>query len=821
MKKSHQLAGLLACTGLLATFGTIDQEVLANESTPKTETVTETVETVTTSQPTTVAEAQAQVDQASTAVAEAGQTLDETKTAVETASAEKAEAEKAVTENEVTITEATTTIDEVSKEIPTVEQAVEVSSQEVSELETKVDELEAENPEAAVKLETAENTVETAKQADDKAKTDVETAEMAVEAAESALKTAEQDKATLETKVSEAKTKETSTKSALEVAETNATKAEQAVADKTSEVDAKRAELQTAVTEAGKATVVETRKVDTGVTAEGLQVSTNAIKRVTSDPDFKLETPIFSGNQTVDVALSAEQTKEFKETGKFTYVPNVRKIAEHMVDYINQLRELNGIPEKLVLDENMMTYAQARANEMLANDKLSHTTKLTGKMGNENISKNSLTYTSGPNIAVISDKQFAYENVFAYFSEYTSLTPGYGHRIPMLFANGGFGFGYADKSVTPTSKFKDSYSTQQFNQKMYDKKMVESYWGNVTTKVEDGKTIMYFKGERLKFLPKFKFNYVMTEDVRVENKAYNEAVKVLETYENSVAQELTTLRTAAQTANTKLAEAKQAHTAAKTELENLLAKGDGQAAIDVAKVKLTTAKANFADAKVKAEKTAKELTKATTELTTIQNQFKTLTEAKAELETAKAKLQENKTKLVKLETTKRDAEAKLEKALVNKDSLLKTLEEKSQALTDAETAHEDAKVAYGEAQARFLVAQGNLMALQDAEVKNDQNQGHSGSTTGSAADAVNTVKQTKATVSHQLATGVNSATTNKAVVPLSTEETPAVGQAYVAAKLSKRHLPETGESHLGLLTALGMGLVLCSLGLALRRRSRS
>lgn len=818
MKKSHQLAGLLACTGLLASLGTIDQEVLANETTPKTETVTETVETVTTVQQTTVAEAQAQVDQASTAVAEAGQLLDETKTAVENASAEKAAAEKAVTENEVTITEATTTINEVSKEIPTVEQAVEVSSQEVSELETKVDELEAENPDAAVKLETAENTVETAKQADDKAKTDVETAETTVEAAESALKTAEQDKAALETKISEAKTKEASTKSVLEAAETEATNAEQAVADKASEVDAKRAELQTAVTEAGKATVVETRKVDTGVIIK---------KHMPDDINEELasikglETVIFAdGIQTVDVVLSAEQTKQFKETGKFTYVPNARKIAEHMVTYINQLRELNGISEKLVLDETMMTYAQARANEMLANNKLSHTTQLSGKGGAENISMDSLPYDSTSS-STASDEQFAYENIFKYFSEYTSLTPGYGHRVQMLFANGGFGFGLADKPMSASSKFKTVYSAQEFKVTEPGKPMVESYWGNVTTKVEDGKTIMYFKGERLKFLPKFTFNHVMTEDVRVENKAYTEAVKVLETYENSVAQELTALRTTAGTAETKLTEAKRAHNSAKAELETLLAKGDGQAVIDVAKVKLTTAKANFADAKVKAEKTAKELTKATSELTTIQNQFKTLTEAKAELETAKAKLQENETKLVKLEATKRDAEAKLEKALVNKDSLLKTLEEKSQTLKDAETAHEDAKVAYGEAQARFLVAQSNLMALQEAEVKNDQNQGHGGSTTGSAADAVNTVKQTKNTVSHQLSTGVNSATTNKAVVTLSTEETPAVGQAYVAAKLSKRHLPETGESHLGLLTALGMGLVLCSLGLALRRRSRS
>lgn len=88
-----------------------------------------------------------------------------------------------------------------------------------------------------------------------------------------------------------------------------------------------------------------------------------------------------------------------------------------------ELRKINGIdiPVPEVTDK-ALKYAKARTDEMFANDKLSHTSKLNKedfgfKDATENISAGALPYKS-----VLSEKEIAYNQILDYFHDYNNVS---------------------------------------------------------------------------------------------------------------------------------------------------------------------------------------------------------------------------------------------------------------------------------------------------------------------------------------------------------------------------------------------------------------
>lgn len=846
MKRLSKVTSLFAGASLLTVTGTTDTRVFAEEvlqlvnATTESSNVVEKSEAIKT--PATVEEAQTQLDQASAGVKEADQTLDEAKTSVETASTELTEAENAVTENETVITDTTKTIDETTSEIAVVETNLE-------EAETELQELEAANPDASSKLQNAELTVENAEVEAEKAK-DAETQAKAVEAsAQKELSEAQTLKANFEQALASAQSKEQSTKSAVESAENAVETAVNNLQSKETEVATKIEELKENVVKAGEPTLIEIRKVQTGITTDGknslsAQKVRDKAKADPSNPKYAValsrEEVIFSGKETVDVQISDAQLKELKETGEFSYEVNVKKIAEHMVNYINQLRELNGINKKLVITDEMMNYAAARANEMLANDRMSHATKLQRASTRENIGRGIIIKTN------MSEQQFAYEAVFSYFSEYAAVSDTYGHRLAMLFEGTEFGFDYADRKFAT-----DNY--HYFESQQFKGEPDTTLWGNVTTKDENGVVTQCFKGKRFVFLPEYSFNYVGTEKVPVENKAYTTAVKALESYEAKSTEELSNLSAVARAAKNKLAAANQEHTSAKTELEKLMAKGNGEAAVKEAELKLENATAKRKEAENSVRKTVQNLLEAKSALNQLEKQFQVIADAKNNVETAKTELESAKANLEKLQSVKTEAELKLENAFSKKDELLETLAEKTKNHEDAKKVYEKAMADFGEAQKRFLTAQANLLKLQDSvkvtlpsvdgpssnnigsddnssagdigldkkdvDLKSDKsqiddNKSDTKDKTDTQSQVVNTTVSSKTTPT-TVAGDTTTKTGEKSVSAVSS----VASRAFVSATKNDRRLPETGEHHRGLLTILGIGLVFASLGLG-RRRSR-
>lgn len=160
-----------------------------------------------------------------------------------------------------------------------------------------------------------------------------------------------------------------------------------------------------------------------------------------------------------DVNFSGERTETIvvksKDDIHTPHVVDYKKVSEYVRNYLIELRRINGIdiPVPPVTDK-ALRYGKARADEMVANDKLSHDTKLKNQdFGFKDATENA-TAGSVPEKSVLSEKELAYKELLSYFNDYSNAslygasTPkeantfNYGHRIPLLAASGtGFALG--------------------------------------------------------------------------------------------------------------------------------------------------------------------------------------------------------------------------------------------------------------------------------------------------------------------------------------------------------------------------------------------
>ena len=255
-----------------------------------------------------------------------------------------------------------------------------------------------------------------------------------------------------------------------------------------------------------------------------------------------------------DVNFSGERTETIVVSSKdYVNVPHVvdyKKVSEEVRKYLIELRRINGIdiPVPAVTDK-ALRYAKARANEMVANNKLSHDTKLKNQdFGFKDATENA-TAGSVPEKSLLSEKELAYKAVLSYFNDYRNASAygssdpkeanifNYGHRIPLLAASGtGMAVGASSSEKTSYGNYgvltfisenKDVYGILPSGAKEYS-----SYF-LAKAENKDSNTDyseFYFNGKRVKFLPKITFRYVWNEITHPKNPAYTKAKEALDNF---------------------------------------------------------------------------------------------------------------------------------------------------------------------------------------------------------------------------------------------------------------------------------------------------
>lgn len=422
----------------------------------------------------------------------------------------------------------------------------------------------------------------------------------------------------------------------------------------------------------------------------------------------------FSGERTETIVVSS------KDYVSDPHVVDYKKVSEEVRKYLIELRRINGIdiPVPAVTDK-ALRYGKARADEMVANNKLSHDTKLKNQdFGFKDATENA-TAGSVPEKSVLSEKELAYKAVLSYFNDYRNASAygssdpkeanefNYGHRIPLLAASGtGMAVGASSSEKTSYGNYgvltfisenKDVYGILPSGAKGYS-----SYF-LATAENKDSNpdySEFYFNGKRVKFLPKITFRYVWNEITHPKNPAYTKAKEALDNFnrkqrnEETMANEkLSSLNNNLTIAKTTLDKDKKELDKSKKRLVDLTKQNEAklnvlksaQAELSKQQTLLSAAKTEFLkqeielnrlkgvkNDKIKFVKTAeqslknakKELDTAHQYVTNLKNAPKKLDEAKKSLIIAKQKFEESKKAL-------ENANAKLKNAKVKKETAKK------------------------------------------------------------------------------------------------------------------------------------------------------
>ena len=433
-----------------------------------------------------------------------------------------------------------------------------------------------------------------------------------------------------------------------------------------------------------------------------------------------------------DVNFSGERTETIVVSSKdYVNVPHVidyKKVSEEVRNYLIELRRINGIdiPVPAVTDK-ALRYGKARANEMVANNKLSHDTKLKNQdFGFKDATENA-TAGSVPEKSLLSEKELAYKEVLSYFNDYSNASlygssdpkeahrRNYGHRIPLLAASGtGMAVGASSSErtsygnygvLTFISENKDVYGILPSGAKGYS-----SYFLARAENKDSNPDYseFYFNGKRVKFLPKITFRYVWNEITHPKNPAYTKAKEDLDSFNRKQRNEEALMRDKLSSLNKNLTIAKTTLNTDQKNLDktkkrlsdltkqnqskfNVLKSAQSelskqQTALNIAKSELSkqesqlnrlkAIKNNKSHASKNAEQSVanakKDLTKAQQDVIDIKNAPRKLNDAKKQLIRAKQKVEESKKAL-------ENANVKLKNAKAKKDAVKKEYTKVSEA----------------------------------------------------------------------------------------------------------------------------------------------
>ena len=624
------------------------------------------------------------------------------KDALDTAKQKETRAQTDVTLATKTVQEAEQVATDAENAQTNAQKDFDSANQSLSNAQANLDKEATANPTADRDLTQAENAVTNAQEKNKaaqkhlpQAEQDVTNTENATAQAQTAVDTAQKE---------HNKTQETLAQMRARVTDAKADQADAqaTLTDTQTKVDQSLAKLQKAVDEASDTVSHTEKRILTSVEALNYMRGYEKPDYTGKDGTGKHEIVVNSGKETVDLTLTPEQEAKFRQTGIITYTPDAKKITEYMVDYINRLRDLNGIQGHLTVgDAYLLETAYLRAKENDDRDLITHVSKIKRPHHNEVAKGTMYRFRSDfdmQDYIVLSDQQLAYMELSQWFSDYANAAESddgniaFGHRNALLFTKKDFAYGYAQKDKPKKDYETDNgqavgiSSSGAINRDEKDKVTYE--------RGTDGRLYQYFNGKRINFLPDITFNYVLNEVITEPSSEKANAQKRLDDYkaiaEKDLADAKETLNKATIHLNVVQAGAQKAETAYTSAKETLEAR---QKDLTASQKALLDARTRLVDAKADATDTSQELKNAEDKLAQAKAKHTDLSQAKSAVD---------------------KASQIVEKAKETLAIRTKALEKAKQALTDANTALTKAKEANQKAVAKRQSAE---KAYQDAQAK--------------------------------------------------------------------------------------------------------
>ncbi|NQI36351.1 LPXTG cell wall anchor domain-containing protein [Streptococcus suis] len=635
--------------------------------------VAESAETVVTATPTTIsAEQVEQAKEVASADAEAVKVQDAVDKAAGEAVANETKAVEGLTE---AIAKASTAQDA----LPAAEAEVATQTKAVTDAQTAVEKAEEVVASQEADVAKAQATADAAKTAEAQASAKLEDAKA------QPVVTADTVNAQI------AETKSTIATKEIEVAQTTA-----AIAA----TDAKLASANEAVANYKPTTVTETVATTNYVDLTGADRDMEDIVRE-QFPDLnpadyarQLETVIFDGEDTQTIVLTPEQAAEYNETGSFTYVFDAKAVSEEAAKIIAELRRINGITLKpwagtqedleLKVTDSFVAFTQKRAQELLTS--YSHGSSLVDPVNGYEMSRLGeslgselfdMTSAGSNKKKVLSHAELAYNVILKWFSDYKNATgANFGHRLHMLSASGNIAIGMATGE-----------DTQYFVLLSDGNPRAVTYEQSVV----NGKLTQTFNGNRLKYLPKRTFNYVVSTVVD-DSQALKDAVAKLEAEKSALLMQQAQVTETLNQALISLASLEQAKTD-----------------VTLANTKRTVAIAEAQDAFDKASAAAKTAaTNLQQVLASYEASLSSLSTAKGDVKVAQDKLATDQAKVTELKAL-----------LANQDELLADLDAAKARLEDATLVKSESSALLAELTAKAKASQteanrlATLFALQE------------------------------------------------------------------------------------------------------------
>ncbi|NQP16811.1 LPXTG cell wall anchor domain-containing protein [Streptococcus suis] len=636
--------------------------------------VAESAETVITATPTTISAEQ--VEQAKE-VASADAEAVNVQTAVDKAAGEAVANETKAVEG---LTEAVAKASTAQDALPAAEAEVATQTKAVTDAQTAVTKAEEVVASQEGDVAKAQATADAAKTAEAQASAKLE------EAKAQPVVTAE----TVNAQIAE-------TKSTIATKEAEVAKTTTAIAA----TDAKLASAKEAVANYKPTTVTETVATTNYVDLTGADRDMEDVIRE-QYPDLnpadyarQLETVIFDGEDTQTIVLTPEQAAEYKATGSFTYVYDAKAVAEEAAKVIAELRRINGITLKpwagtqedleLKVTDSFVAFTQKRAQELLTS--FSHGSSLVDPVNGYDMSRvgESLEEASPYDMTseginkhkILSHKEFAYNLILNWFSDYANANGArFGHRLHMLSASGNIAIGMATGEDAQYFVLLSDGNPRAVN---YEQSVV------------NGKLTLTFNGNRLKYLPKRTFNYVVSTVVD-DSQALKDAVAELEAEKSAL---LTQQAQATETLNQALI--------------SLASLEQVKTDVTLANTKRTVAIAEAQDAFDKASAAAKTAaTNLQQVLASYEASLSSLSTAKGDVKVAQDKLATAQAKVTELKAL-----------LANQGQLLADLDEAKARLEDATLVKSESSALLAELTAKAKASQteadrlATLFALQE------------------------------------------------------------------------------------------------------------
>lgn len=513
----------------------------------------------------------------------------------------------------------------------------------------------------------------------------------------------------------------TDLKDVVKKAESQVQAAEKKVAEKQNQVDDEVAKLQKAVDTAPTDDIVTYEKtnlyalngseVEKSTRKKAKGQTTAAAKRVNEKEEM-----LFAGKAEEKIDLTDKQQEEYETSGVISYTPDAKKITQYMVDYINKLREINGISDKVTYDEVAQQIAQKRADEMLANNRLEHKAGVKDYSW-ENIAK--VTYGKDTSYyfkdhIVLSDKEMAYRQLSGWFAEYNNIVSGsgnymYGHRLALLFGKTGLGFGLSASTADADANEFNSYASMNITTPKGEFSR-SSMSGAVTYVKEGDQLVMYLNGRRVQFLPDTTFNYISNKKIVTPNPAKGIAQAKLDAYKAQAEKELASLRQNVSDLRTQSNDFAGEYNLVSNKLAIATNKLDAvRRDLKSSQTEVTRLKQAFATAVAEQTAVKNAKTQAEQELARVQTANQSLAKAKSVYDTAREKLVGLQKKAETLQNDVANLSKSRDELLRESKAIGKRLNDSIVAVTEAKRAYNKTKVALSEATERYMKAQADVL----------------------------------------------------------------------------------------------------------------